>query len=133
MSQDIPDDGAARRATMEVEHRVQFGLIRALQQAVEERQDGHTVEAVLEQLIDYSAAHFLSEELLMRLASYDEYEEHAENHRQLLDSLRTALQQFRSTGRHELIEQVTKSSLAFMLRHIQTRDVRFANWQRATA
>lgn len=127
------DESADRKATMETEHSVQFGLIRALQQAVEERQDSQTVVAVLERLIDYSEAHFLSEELLMRLASYDEYEEHAENHRQLLDSLRTTLQQFQTTGRLDLIEQVSKSSMAFLLRHIQTRDVRFANWERATA
>lgn len=127
------DDNAARKATMEDEHRVQFGLIRALQDAVEERRDGKTVESVLTQLIDYSEAHFLSEELLMRLASYDDYEEHAENHRQLIDSLKSVLQQYQSTGRIELVEQVAKSSMAFMLRHIQTRDVRFANWERTAA
>jgi hemerythrin len=112
---------------------VQFGLIRALLDAVEERQDSRTIEGLLERLIDYSQAHFLSEELLMRLASYDEYEEHAENHQQLLDSLKTVLQQFQSTGRHDLVGQVTKSTMAFMMRHIQTRDLRFANWERASA
>jgi hemerythrin len=125
------DDSETRKSTMEGEHRVQFGLIRALQDAVAERLDSRTVDTLLRQLIDYSEAHFLSEELLMRLASYDEYEEHAENHRQLIDSLKTVQQQFQSTGRHDLVEQVAKSSMAFILRHIQTSDVRFANWQRA--
>lgn len=127
------DESAERKATMEAEHRVQFSLIRALQDAVEQRRDNKTIETLLEQLVDYSEAHFLSEELLMRLASYDDYEEHAENHHQLIDSLRATLQQFQSTGRIDLIEQISKSSMAFMLRHIQTRDVRFANWQRETA
>jgi hemerythrin len=91
------------------------------------------VEALLAQLIDYSEAHFLSEELLMRLASYDDYEEHTENHRQLLESLRTAQQQYQSTGQHELVSQIAKSSMAFLVRHIQTRDVKFANWERIAA
>lgn len=126
-------DGGSRKQTMDGEHRVQFGLIRALQQSVEDRQDARTIEGLLQQLIDYSEAHFLSEELLMRLASYDDYEEHAENHLQLLDSLKNVLQQFQTTQRHELIEQVAKSTMAFMVRHIQTRDLRFSKWEHASA
>lgn len=124
------DDCEIRKTTMEGEHRVQFGLIRALQEAMEDRLDNQAIETVLKQLIDCSETHFLSEEQLMRRASYDDYEEHAENHRQLLDSLRTVLQQYQSTGRVEIVEQVAKSSMAFLMRHIQTRDVHFANWQR---
>ena len=127
------DEAAARHESMDVEHRVQFGLIRALLDAVEERRDNRIIEDLLRQLIDFSEAHFLSEELLMRLASYDEYEDHAENHLQLLDSLRNVLQQFQSTGRIDLVGQVAKSTMAFMMRHIQTRDLHFANWERATA
>jgi hemerythrin len=124
------DENASRKAMMEEEHRVQFALIRALQQAVDVRANGETVEALLKQLIDFSEAHFLSEELLMRLASYDEYEDHAANHEQLLESLRTVLQQYQSSGQYDLVSQVTKSAMAFLLRHIQTRDVQFAQWRR---
>lgn len=124
---------AAQQATMESEHRVQAGLIRALLAAVEAREDNPVLEQLLQQLIDYSEAHFLSEELLMRLASYDGYEEHAENHRQLLDSLRTVLHQFQATGQQELVAQVAKSTMAFMIRHIQTRDRHFVAWERTPA
>lgn len=119
-----------RQSTIEEEHRVQFALIRALQQAVDAGEERETVEALLQQLIDFSEAHFLSEELLMRLASYDEYDEHAENHQQLLESLRTALQQYRSTGQYEMVSQIAKSAMAFLIRHMQTRDVHFAKWRR---
>lgn len=122
------DENAVRKATMDAEHRVQFELIGALQIAVKRRQDGVTIEAVLERLIDYSEAHFLSEELLMRLASYDDFEAHAEHHRQLLESLRAAQQQFRATGRHELLDNIPASTLDFMQRHIETNDARFADW-----
>ena len=124
------EERSERKSAMDDEHRVQFDLIRALHHAVEEGQDSATIELLLEQLIDYSEAHFLSEEFLMRLSNYDAYEDHVEDHRQLIESFRTVLQQYRSTGRRELIEQVAKSSMAFMARHIKTRDVHFANWQR---
>ena len=124
----VQDDNAMRRETMEAEHHVQFGLIQALQDAVTARRDGPTVEAVLERLIDYSEAHFLSEELLMRLASYDEFEAHAEQHRQLLEALRQAQEAFRATGQHALLDNVPASTLGFMHRHIETNDARFADW-----
>lgn len=124
----VQDDNAVRKATMEAEHHVQFELIRALQDAVTARQDGPTVEAVLERLIDYSEAHFLSEELLMRLASYDDFEAHAEQHRQLLESLRQAQEKFCATGQHALLDNVPASTLDFMHRHIETNDARFADW-----
>jgi hemerythrin len=127
----VQDDNAMRKATMEAEHHVQFELIGALQDAVNRRLDGATVEAVLERLIDYSEAHFLSEELLMRLASYDNFEAHAEQHRQLLESLRQAQDKFRATGQHAPLENVPASTLDFMHRHIETNDAHFADWHAA--
>jgi hemerythrin-like metal-binding protein len=124
----VQDDNAMRKATMEAEHHVQFELIHALQDAVTARRDGQTVEAVLERLIDYSEAHFLSEELLMRLASYDDFEAHAEQHRQLLESLRLVQEKFRASGEHALLDNVPASTLDFMHRHIETNDARFADW-----
>ncbi len=124
----VQNDNAMRKATMEAEHRVQFELIGALQDAVQRRLDGTTVEAVLERLIDYSEAHFLSEELLMRLASYDDFEAHAEHHRQLLESLRQAQEKFRATGQQELLDNIPASTMDFMHRHIETNDARFAEW-----
>jgi hemerythrin len=124
----VQDDNAIRKATMEAEHRVQFELIGALHDAVNRRLDGTAVETVLERLIDYSEAHFLSEELLMRLASYDDFEAHAEQHRQLLESLRQAQDKFRATGQHALLDNVPASTLDFMRRHIEMNDARFADW-----
>ncbi len=124
----VQDDNAMRKATMEAEHHVQFELIQALQDAVKHRREGAMVEAVLVRLIDYSEAHFLSEELLMRLASYDDYEAHAEQHRQLLESLRKAQEQFCATGQHALLDNIPASTLDFMHRHIATNDARFADW-----
>lgn len=62
------------------EHEIQLGLLRALCTAAGENRDAAVVGEILERLISYSEAHFLSEELLMRLNSYDDYEDHVDDH-----------------------------------------------------
>ena len=125
-----PDDLVARQTAMDGEHRIEFDLIRALQDAADRRQEREIVAPILDQLIDFTEAHFLSEELLMRLASYDGYAEHAEEHQELLESLKGIQQRYNSTGQPEYVAQVARSAMAFLTRHVQLRDVRFAEWQR---
>jgi hemerythrin len=71
------------------EHRVQLDLLLALKEALA-RGDGDRSgsEGVLRQLLDYSEAHFLSEQLLMRLYAYPAYEEHVQEHDRLIGTLR---------------------------------------------
>ena len=126
-----PDDLVARKALMDEEHSIEFDLIRALQEAVSQRQERAVLKQILDQLISFTEAHFRSEELLMRLASYDDYAEHADDHRQLLESLTSIQQRYHSTGQPEYLTQVVRSAMAFLTRHIQSRDARFADWQPA--
>jgi hemerythrin len=51
---------------VEAEHRVQLDLVRALREALDKGEDRSSTSALLRQLRDYSDAHFLSEQLLMR-------------------------------------------------------------------
>lgn len=108
------------------EHRVQVALINALCAAVEASAAGQEIGRILEQLIDYSKAHFLSEELLMRLDSYDGFDEHVEDHADMLDSLAAMIDTHR-VGRTELIPGQARRMLAFLVRHIETRDASYAN------
>ncbi len=115
--------------TMDDEHRVQVGLINALCRAVEENQPTGEVGLILERLVDYSEAHFSSEELLMRLDSYDGYEQHVEDHERMIDALQQ-MQRSHKEGASSLIPSQAQSSLAFLLNHIETKDRRYANWIR---
>lgn len=73
---------------MEAEHRVQLGLLKAIHGALS-REDGRAAAAVLaRQLLDYSEAHFLSEQILMREHAYPGYQAHVAEHDHLLDQLR---------------------------------------------
>lgn len=111
------------------EHEIQLGLLRALCAAAGENRDAAVVGEILERLISYSEAHFLSEELLMRLNSYDDYEDHVEDHAYMLDTLRI-LASRHAAGDTELIAGGAAEALAFIGNHIATRDRRFADYVR---
>lgn len=111
---------------MDGEHRVQLGLINALCDAVEAHADNGEIGHILETLVEYSKAHFLSEELLMRLDSYDGFDEHVEDHAEILDTL-TAITDTYQIDQTELIPQQARKLLAFLIRHIETRDAHYAS------
>ena len=123
---DLPLPTPTGNPIMDGEHRIQLGLINALCSAVEAHAEAAQIELILERLVDYSQAHFLSEELLMRLDSYDDFDDHLEDHADMLDSLAALLATHR-TGRTELIPNQARRLLTFLVRHIETRDVRYAS------
>lgn len=126
MRHDVPKTS---NPTMDGEHRVQVSLIHALIQAIESGKDAAAGAAILEQLINYSDAHFMSEELLMRLASYDGYEEHIADHGLMIEALKNLAEQYRA-GNTNLVVDHAKVAGDLLLRHIETRDRQFSNWIR---
>lgn len=81
-------------AAIDAEHAIQLGLLRAAQAQLDRGDDprqssdeaAHATELV-EQLFTYSEAHFLSEQLLMRLAARPNYEGHVLQHEELMQDL----------------------------------------------
>jgi hemerythrin len=120
---------AASNADTEREHEMQIGLLRELCKAAGANGDPAVVGEILARLTDYSEAHFASEELLMRMKSYDDYEEHVEDHAQMLDALRDIAADH-ARGESELVAGRATESLEFIGRHIATRDRRFADYVR---
>jgi hemerythrin len=125
----IADFNVASNAATDSEHEVQLGLLRALCAAAGENRDAAVVGEILDSLIAYSEAHFVSEELLMRLKSYDDYEDHVDDHAYMLDTLRTIASRH-AAGDSALIAGEAASALAFIGNHIATRDRRFADYVR---
>jgi len=74
-------------ADVDVEHQLQVRLMEALQAAIAAGAPRGTVGEILQQLEDTSNVHFMSEELLMRLHSWENYQQHTEEHRLLLEEL----------------------------------------------
>ena len=123
---EIVEEIRTLNSTMDEEHRVQIWLIDALCKAVESASTPAEVGRLLEQLIDYTKAHFMSEELLMRMDSYEGFDEHVEDHSRMLDAL-DELTASHAAGDSKLIPGQAKGFLSFLVRHIETRDARYAN------
>ena len=80
--------------SVDAEHRLQIELLDALIAAAQSGRGDDHVDELLQRLRDVSEAHFLSEDLLMRLHAYPEHAEHVAEHEEMtsiLDSLREAI------------------------------------------
>jgi hemerythrin len=126
----ITEFNAASNKDIDREHEVQLGLLRALCTAAGENRDADTVGEILDQLISYSEAHFMSEELLMRLKSYDDYEDHVEDHLQMMDTLH-GIAGSHAGGDPALVAGRATELLDFIGHHIATRDRRFSDYVRS--
>ena len=125
----ISDFNTAANAETDREHEVQLGLLQALCTAAREHQDSVSLGVILDQLIAYSEAHFTSEELLMRMKSYDDYEDHVDDHNHMLEALQDIAADH-AAGNSGLVAGKAESVLGFIGNHIATRDRRFADYVR---
>jgi hemerythrin len=124
----VVNQDQAASAVMDREHAIQTGLLLALCASVEKGEEIAKVDEILTQLIAYSSAHFMSEELLMRLASYDDYEDHVADHIHMMDEM-TRIQSHQLSVDHALVLDKARAIENFLIRHVETRDRRFADWQ----
>lgn len=125
MSQ-MTDFNSSARAGTDGEHRVQLALLESLCDSMRDAGDSAKARELLEQLISYSEAHFLSEELLMRMKSYDDYEDHVSDHVRIMESLRE-LASTQAAGKLTGAASADDAR-AFVGNHIATRDRRFAEY-----
>lgn len=72
---------------MDREHRVQIDLLDTLHDAVQQGRPAEQVVEIVDRLLDYSRAHFLSEQLLMRLHAYPDFQAHRDEHDRMVDVL----------------------------------------------
>ena len=125
----ISDFNTAAQAGIDREHEVQLSLLRTLCQAIGEQRSASEVAQLLEQFSDYCEAHFVSEELIMRQHSFEEYEDHADDHGHMMDLLKVIATDCDAADSSSL-KASTDEALAFIENHISTRDKRFADFLR---
>ena len=114
-------------ASMDREHAGQVGLLNDLKAAVRSGADDSLVYALLNELVEHTNLHFLSEQLSMRLHAYEAYESHFLEHQRLLaevQNLKRSLATGTATDRHSLIEALR----SWLLVHIQTADKTLAEY-----
>ena len=108
-------------SSVDNEHRIQLGMLQALCNAVEAGEPAEKVHELLEQLTAYSELHFMSEELLMRMYSYPDYDDHVLDHEAMTERLKQITQRY-SEGKDSMALQTAIEMLKFLVGHINSRD-----------
>lgn len=114
-------------ATMDTEHAGQLSLLNDLKAAVRNGANDSLIYTLLNELVEHTNLHFLSEQLAMKLHAYEAYESHLLEHERLLmevQNLRTGLATGTVTDKQGLIEALR----GWLTVHIQTTDKAFAEY-----
>ena len=114
-------------ASMDREHAKQLTLFNDLKAAVRGGAPDSLVYALLDELVEHTNLHFLSEQLAMKLHAYAACESHFLEHERLLDevqNLKHNLATGTSTSKHNLIEALYD----WLIVHIQTADQALAEY-----
>jgi len=114
-------------AKMDREHAGQLNLLNDLKAAVRGGAPDDLVYALLNELVEHTNLHFLSEQLAMKLHAYEAYESHLLEHERLLGEVQNLMHSL-ATGtmadKHSLIEALR----AWLIVHIQNADKALAEY-----
>src|SRR5437764_10035280 len=114
-------------ASMEREHTGQLNLLNDLKAAVRGGAPDTLVYTLLNELVEHTNLHFLSEQLAMKLHAYESYESHFLEHERLLaevQNLKSSLATGTAMDKQGLIEALR----SWLLVHIQTADKTLAEY-----
>ena len=103
------------------EHRIQIGLLNALYDAVNNKKPASEINQILNQLTTYSELHFMSEELLMRMYAYPDYDDHVHDHEAMTEFLNDIMKTV-TAGQDSLTLKTASDMRQFLVSHISTRD-----------
>jgi hemerythrin len=117
--------------TMEREHALEIGLVRDLQAALEA---GHLATAgeLFDQLEEFTNAHFLAEQLMMRLHAFPDIQAHEDEHDRLIAELRALRATLTGDGPADLPAAVARLE-RWLFAHMNSRDQDLAAYLDATA
>ena len=116
------------RETVDGEHKMQIELIEALQSNLKAPEQGPGAAILMEQLQSFCSAHFMSEELLMRLCSYPDYDDHVADHERTIETLATIAPTIAgdAVAAGEKLGEIKE----FLSAHIRSRDAAFTDYYR---
>ena len=113
--------------TIDSEHDVQLQLLDSLSQTLQKPEGLLPANYILDQFIEFSDMHFLSEQLVMRLHGYPGYEPHLEEHTRLMKKVREIRGQV-NKGEAKIGAQLVDELREWLLTHIAVEDVAFGEF-----
>ncbi|HXK57545.1 MAG: hemerythrin family protein [Gammaproteobacteria bacterium] len=112
---------------IDAQHKVLAELINKMHTAIQDRHGNQVVREILEELSDYTRIHFAVEESLMRILDYPGYEEHHEQHQQLLEQvveLKTKVDEGKASIGFELMHFLK----LWLTKHIMEEDMNYSGF-----
>src|SRR5271165_6058564 len=113
--------------SIDAEHDLQMQLLDSLSQAIQRGGELSPMKYILEQFIEFSDMHFLSEQLVMRLHGYPGYEPHLEEHTRLMKKVREIRANLMK-GEHQPSLVLVAELKEWLVVHIATEDVTFGQF-----
>ncbi len=110
--------------SIDAEHDLQMQLLDSLAQAIERGGELSPMKYILEQFIEFSDMHFLSEQLVMRLHGYPGYEPHLEEHTRLMKKVREVRSNLLQ-GENEPSLVLVQELRQWLMSHIAQEDAAF--------
>ena len=111
---------------MDREHALELQIVRAIQKALT-TDDRSQVPGLLQQLEDFTNAHFLGEQLLMRMHAYPGYQAHQDEHDGLMAELVELARSIREGDPADSARQAEKLE-RWLVTHIQSEDQTLAEY-----
>ena len=113
--------------SIDAEHDLQMQLLDSLSQAIQRGGELSPMKYILEQFIEFSDMHFLSEQLVMRLHGYPGYEPHLEEHTRLMKKVREIRANLMK-GEHEPSLVLVQELREWLVQHIASEDAAFGTF-----
>lgn len=112
----------AARAEMDGEHRLQLDMIQVLERAAAAGEPSDEVRDLAARLIDFTDVHFMSEQLLMRLAAYPDQRGHEAEHDLLMERMRSLQTAFDLNDSDIMVKEAVRLR-DMLVTHMGTHDL----------
>jgi len=116
---------------IDTEHDLLLGVIRALEKAVDTAPRSQ-VEALLQQLSEFTRVHFATEEIMMRLYAYPEFARHQLEHARLVEQIDQVRGEF-AQGHVQPTRSFASALHHWFTEHVRSHDVALARYVRETS
>jgi hemerythrin len=124
------DDIGVGVQEIDTEHDLLLGVVRALEKAVATGTPAQ-VEALLQQLAEFTRVHFATEEIMMRLYAYPAFSHHQLEHARLVEQIEQVRSEY-AQGRVQPSRSFASALRHWFIEHVRSHDVALARYVRET-
>ncbi len=112
------------------QHKILVGFLNDLYEAMQAGKGKETLDTVLKNLVEYTKTHFITEESILKLYKFPDYQEHKQKHDKMTEHVLKLKQQFDS-GQIANPIQITNFLKDWLSKHIMGTDKAYTTFLNA--